>query len=209
MVGLPARGKTFISQKLGRYLQWIGVRTRTFDVGKYRRDKYGAKMPHEFFDPDNKEGYEIRRQVALAALQEMLAFFSSGGQVGIYDATNSTQAMRSLIQEHLDNAGVKVIFLECICTDPSVVTKLIQEEMATSPDYQGLDPAAAAQDFIQRIQHYERRYETIADPAVSYVKLINACQSLVVNKVQGYLQVSFVSFYSFAQSLPSPASSTI
>ncbi|VDK67597.1 unnamed protein product [Cylicostephanus goldi] len=28
MVGLPARGKTYISKKLCRYLNWIGIKTR-------------------------------------------------------------------------------------------------------------------------------------------------------------------------------------
>lgn len=28
MVGLPARGKTYISKKLTRYLNWIGVTTK-------------------------------------------------------------------------------------------------------------------------------------------------------------------------------------
>ena len=37
MVGLPARGKTYISKKLARYLNWIGVTTRVFNVGDYRR----------------------------------------------------------------------------------------------------------------------------------------------------------------------------
>ena len=37
MVGLPARGKTYISKKLTRYLNWIGVTTRVFNVGDYRR----------------------------------------------------------------------------------------------------------------------------------------------------------------------------
>lgn len=29
MVGLPARGKTYISKKLTRYLNWIGVPTKS------------------------------------------------------------------------------------------------------------------------------------------------------------------------------------
>lgn len=33
MVGLPARGKTYISKKLTRYLNWIGVPTRGEAVG--------------------------------------------------------------------------------------------------------------------------------------------------------------------------------
>jgi 6-phosphofructo-2-kinase/fructose-2,6-biphosphatase 2 len=28
MVGLPARGKTYISRKLARYLNWIGIKTK-------------------------------------------------------------------------------------------------------------------------------------------------------------------------------------
>lgn len=37
MVGLPARGKTYISKKLTRYLNWIGVPTR----GKPPRGHWG------------------------------------------------------------------------------------------------------------------------------------------------------------------------
>ena len=37
MVGLPARGKTYIAKKLARYLNWIGITTKVFNVGEYRR----------------------------------------------------------------------------------------------------------------------------------------------------------------------------
>ena len=32
MVGLPARGKTYISKKLSRYLNWIGINTRVITL---------------------------------------------------------------------------------------------------------------------------------------------------------------------------------
>ena len=32
MVGLPARGKTYISKKLSRYLNWIGINTRVTKI---------------------------------------------------------------------------------------------------------------------------------------------------------------------------------
>ena len=43
MVGLPARGKTYISKKLARYLNWIGVTTKVFNVGEYRRQTEGYR----------------------------------------------------------------------------------------------------------------------------------------------------------------------
>ena len=36
LVGLPARGKSYISHRLVNYLTWIGVRCRLFNVGAFR-----------------------------------------------------------------------------------------------------------------------------------------------------------------------------
>ena len=41
MVGLPARGKTFLSVRLQRYLEWQGWRSGIFNVGTYRRALLG------------------------------------------------------------------------------------------------------------------------------------------------------------------------
>ena len=38
MVGLPARGKSYITKKLARYLNWLQHDTRIFNVGEKRRD---------------------------------------------------------------------------------------------------------------------------------------------------------------------------
>ncbi|KAJ2814969.1 6-phosphofructo-2-kinase, partial [Coemansia erecta] len=37
MVGLPARGKSYIVKKLKRYLSWLGFQTKIFNVGDRRR----------------------------------------------------------------------------------------------------------------------------------------------------------------------------
>ncbi|KAJ8431781.1 hypothetical protein Cgig2_026658 [Carnegiea gigantea] len=44
LVGLPARGKTFTAAKLTRYLRWLGHDTKHFNVGKYRRLKFGTNQ---------------------------------------------------------------------------------------------------------------------------------------------------------------------
>jgi len=72
LVGLPARGKTYIGQKLSRYLRWLGIPTRVFNVGDYRRKFYGAEHSHEFFDSKNVEATAMRMEAASIALKEMI-----------------------------------------------------------------------------------------------------------------------------------------
>jgi len=55
MVGLPARGKSFIARKLCRYLNWLGYSCKVFNLGSYRRQNLGSYHPHDFFKPDNPE----------------------------------------------------------------------------------------------------------------------------------------------------------
>ena len=76
MVGLPARGKTYCARKLCRYLQWLGITTRVFNVGNYRRQQYGACHTHRFFDPANAAATEQRRHAAMAALEDMSAWMA-------------------------------------------------------------------------------------------------------------------------------------
>jgi 6-phosphofructo-2-kinase len=52
MVGLPARGKSYITNKLQRYLSWQQHNTRIFNVGKRRRDAAGGPA----IPPDQSPG---------------------------------------------------------------------------------------------------------------------------------------------------------
>lgn len=45
MVGLPARGKSYITKKLARYLNWLQHDTRIFNVGERRRIAAGTNSP--------------------------------------------------------------------------------------------------------------------------------------------------------------------
>lgn len=93
LVGLPARGKSFISRKLLHYVNWTGVRCKAFNVGKYRREAYAqvqassnpeAAATQEstaagacdanFFSAENEQAAALRQQVAQLALDDMLAW---------------------------------------------------------------------------------------------------------------------------------------
>ncbi|KAJ3035947.1 Fructose-2,6-bisphosphatase, partial [Rhizophlyctis rosea] len=79
MVGLPARGKTYVGRKVARYLAWLGHRSKIFNVGNYRRDAVGASQPNTFFDPSNIEASKQRTEVALEALKDMINWFEDEG----------------------------------------------------------------------------------------------------------------------------------
>src|SRR5262245_14300205 len=121
MVGLPARGKTFVARKLQRYLSWLGYRTLLVNVGDYRRSRAGAKQAAEYFAPDNEDTREEREGFAMAALDDLLHWFEEGGEVGIYDATNVERVRRDKLRESCAQAGIGVLIVEIICNDPAVI----------------------------------------------------------------------------------------
>ena len=45
MVGLPARGKSYVTKKIARYLNWLQHDTRIFNVGERRRVAAGGLAP--------------------------------------------------------------------------------------------------------------------------------------------------------------------
>lgn len=189
MVGLPARGKSYITKKIQRYLSWQQHETRIFNVGNRRRIAAGAStgpidsapssrpasprkksvggvsiagmmdgptqaahillngydpVRHEpeqngssaqlpgvegmdqsakFFDPKNEKASQLREQVALSTLDELLDFLiDDGGSVGILDATNSTIERRQLLFNYVKEREPKlgIIFIESVCEDDKV-----------------------------------------------------------------------------------------
>jgi len=197
MVGLPARGKTYISRKIARYLTWLGFTNKVFNVGNYRRTTVGATQPHSFFDPRNEEFSRMRLEVAMAALDDMMFWLESTPTgIAIYDATNSSKDRRKVIFERCLKLGVQVMFIESLCDDPDIILTNIKEVKVSSPDYAGMDPEQAADDFMKRINHYQDAYETIgfdeSESKMPYVKLINVGNQFIVNMIKGYMQSRIV-----------------
>lgn len=194
MVGLPARGKSYTARRIERYLAWLGYRTRVFNVGQYRRARVGAQVPHGFFDPHNPSGAEARRQVAIEALHDMVDWLGGNGDVGIYDATNSTAERRAFVRTRCEQAGLQVLFVEMHCDDPAIVEHNIRATKLSSPDYENVDEAAAVQDFRRRIDHYVRAYQPVSEAEGSFLRVSGAGRNLTVSQIDGYLAGRLVFF---------------
>ncbi|XP_032705822.1 6-phosphofructo-2-kinase/fructose-2,6-bisphosphatase 1 isoform X4 [Lontra canadensis] len=191
MVGLPARGKTYISTKLTRYLNWIGTPTKVFNLGQYRREAVSYKN-YEFFLPDNMEALHIRKQCALAALKDVHDYLShEEGHVAVFDATNTTRERRSLILQFAKEHGYKVFFIESICNDPGIIAENIRQVKLGSPDYIDCDREKVLEDFLKRIECYEVNYQPLDDELdshLSYIKIFDVGTRYMVNRVQDHIQ---------------------
>ncbi|XP_042394674.1 6-phosphofructo-2-kinase/fructose-2,6-bisphosphatase-like isoform X1 [Zingiber officinale] len=206
LVGLPARGKTFTAAKLTRYLRWLGHETKHFNVGKYRRLKLGTNQTADFFRGDNPEGMEARNEVAALAMDDMISWMQEGGQVGIFDATNSTRSRRNMLMK-MAEGKCKIIFLETICNDAHVIERNIRLKIQQSPDYaEEPDFEAGMQDFKERLANYEKVYEPVEEG--SYIKMIDMASGqggqIQVNNIGGYLPGRIVFFLVNTHLTPRP-----
>ena len=83
----------------------------------------------------------MRELAAEAAFKDILKWLSEeNGVVAILDATNSTRNRRAWILNTCQNYGIKVMFVESICSDEKLVMSNILDVKVSSPDYEGLDP---------------------------------------------------------------------
>lgn len=196
MVGLPARGKTYISKKLSRYLNWIGINTRVFNLGEYRRHATTAYTSHEFFRADNLQAMRIRQQCALDALDDVCEWLARGGEVAVFDATNSTMERRRMIRDIVvHKKGFKLFFVESICDDPTIIEQNIMEVKVSSPDYTNINTDNVLNDFLLRIEHYKEKYEPLDESLesdLSYMKIYDTGEKVVVHKHEGHIQSRIV-----------------
>ncbi|XP_030076573.1 6-phosphofructo-2-kinase/fructose-2,6-bisphosphatase 2 isoform X1 [Microcaecilia unicolor] len=197
MIGLPARGKTYMSKKLTRYLNWIGVPTKVFNLGVYRREAVQSYKSYDFFRHDNAEAMKIRKRCALEALEDVKMYLTEeGGQLAVFDATNTTQERRDMILNFAKKNGFKVFFVESVCDDPDVIAANIMEVKVSSPDYPERNRENVMDDFLKRIECYKVTYEPLdpddTDKDLSFIKVINVGQRFLVNRVQDYIQSKIV-----------------
>jgi hypothetical protein len=92
MVGLPARGKSYLSNKLMRYLRWLEYKVDVFNVGQLRRRKARdqqeageKKTDHsaDYFSASNEKASALREELATETLESLIRWVKAEGNVGI------------------------------------------------------------------------------------------------------------------------------
>uniref|UniRef100_A0A671MTN6 6-phosphofructo-2-kinase/fructose-2,6-bisphosphatase 2 n=1 Tax=Sinocyclocheilus anshuiensis TaxID=1608454 RepID=A0A671MTN6_9TELE len=168
-----------------------------FNLGVYRREAVQSYKSYDFFRHDNKEAMKIRKQCAIVALQDVKSYLNEeGGQIAVFDATNTTRERRSLILSFVKESAYKVFFVESLCDDPEVIAASILDVKVSSPDYPERDRESVMEDFLKRIECYKVTYQPLDpddhDKDLSFIQVINVGQRFLVNRVQDYIQSKIV-----------------
>ncbi|CAK9028093.1 6-P2ase 3) (PFK/FBPase 3) (6PF-2-K/Fru-2, partial [Durusdinium trenchii] len=210
MVGKPARGKTFLAAKIQRYLEWLGYKVKHVETVQVRRKMFGKVEPDDFFDPNSVEMTEHRTAAQKESLKTAVEWLQDGGQVVIYDATNSTRTRRDWVSDYIsenlidktENATVmshRVLWLESFCEDSEQIVQNFLELRKKNPEFtehKDLSTEEAVSKFMDKLKFYDAEYEALDGEKEDrcFIKLTDFGKSLTVNKVQGFLESKLVSF---------------
>ncbi len=182
MVGLPARGKSTIANKLKENLDKDNIKTRIFNNGDLRR-----KLPREdtsrpeFYDPQNKDSAALREEIALINIRRSESFLSKKGQVAILDATNVSVSRREKICLLLKD--YPLLFIECINKDEDILEASILRKVSL-PEFNSLDREKAVQIFKQRIDYYNSIYKSLENER-NFVKLDSLNNQILEEEITG------------------------
>ncbi len=198
-VGLPARGKTHISVAVARYLRWLGVKTHVFHLGDYRRATVGPgkDVPDDYFFINASPSSVLLRNKILKKCREDIYHFleHENGQIAIYDAVNAISAGRRSLAKEFAKHNIQTLFIESQCNDERIIEENVRSVKISSPDYAGWSDEDAIKDYLARISSRIPHFETMEEPELHWIKLINAGERVVANNCAfGYLSQRIV-FY--------------
>ena len=199
MVGLPARGKTFTARKLTGYLGWLGYPTRSFNVGEARRRQLGPGQEADFFDPANRAAAKRRAELSDGVLRDAVTWLREEGRIAIFDATNGEPARRAEIRRICAEEDFDLLFVELQMSDPDEILANVREAKVSSPDYVGVDPEAAVQDFFERIEHYDGVYRPLRRDEGAWLRMVDRGRRVEINEVYGWIPGRIVLFLSNLQ----------
>jgi 6-phosphofructo-2-kinase/fructose-2,6-biphosphatase 2 len=118
-------------------------------------------------------------------------------------------------------AGIETMFVESVCNDRDLIVTNVREFKLRSPDYLGIgtrpparcacgkadgraDPEEAVRDFLLRIAHYEKAYESVLEDDIAYLRYIDVGRQVVMNRIKSYLPSRICYFITHLHTKPRP-----
>ncbi|MCJ1299341.1 hypothetical protein MMC08_002133 [Hypocenomyce scalaris] len=196
----------------------LGVKTRVFHLGDYRRATVGPgqDVPDDYFFVNGEEASKsddcavdvealddasassvLLRQKILKKCREDIYHFLNheNGQIAIYDAVNPLAAGRRSLAKEFGKHDVETLFIECACDDERIIEENVRSVKISSPDYVGWSSDDAVKHYLARISAKIPHFETMEEPELNYIKMINAGERVTVNNCTfGYISHRIV-FY--------------
>ena len=180
MVGLPARGKSTIAYKLKENLTKYGIKTGIFNNGDLRRRLTGIESSKpDFYNPDNREGAELREKIAITNMGRAVDYLKRTGYVAILDATNVSLNRREKITDNITDHPI--VFIECINGDEKILKASIQRKV-TFPEFSHLAKKEAIKSFRQRIEYYQSMYVPLKTER-NYIKLDSLYNKILAEEI--------------------------
>ena len=198
-VGLPGRGKSYVSRRLARFLSWLGLETCIFQVHGYRRNMQdnGSKegTPQDYFNHENETYVKQRDKCVCSAISDMVAWLRQGGKVGILDGQNVQQARREMILEKLSTVldQDRILFLEVGETNQERLLQYKEMTLTSSSSFRGLVREEASTEFDTRMRYYRAAYEPLTDD-VPYIRMLDGGSDLEMNLIHGYVPCRVANF---------------
>ncbi|KAJ9639442.1 6-phosphofructo-2-kinase [Coniosporium tulheliwenetii] len=191
MVGLPARGKSYVTKKLCRYLTWLQYETRIFNVGERRRTIAGRPL-----DPTASKQYSKPTNSAATILDEpehsasfLIPPMLKRGDYGSGWLWTLWTIFLIICWRKAAQSGSS---MQRILLEKNISLKL------SGPDYIGQDPVAALKDFKKRVAMYEKKYAPIGDyeerNGLSFCQMIDVGRKFVTHKINGFLATQVVNY---------------
>mmetsp|Transcript_16932 Transcript_16932/g.12109 ORF Transcript_16932/g.12109 Transcript_16932/m.12109 type:complete len:511 (-) Transcript_16932:79-1611(-) len=202
LTGIPGRGKTHISRRLGRYLDFFhALPVLVLHVADYRRKLCGALKDAEWFDPHNEEAHIKREECMMAAVHDMNVFLGHHNSgVVILDSINETHVKRWNLTNAMQAAGAKALWIEVSNDDESFLSSQYRNAVL-SPDYMGMADEDAERDYRRRVEIFRAIFEPLdhdyyasIEQRWSYLKCDHSKQHFVVHNVKGHLFQKVVNF---------------
>ncbi|KAL8791448.1 MAG: hypothetical protein Q9213_000064 [Squamulea squamosa] len=120
------------------YRPRLGVKTRVFHLGDYRRASVGPgqSIPEDYFFVNASASTVLLRQKILKKCRDDIYHFLNheNGQIAIYDAVNPRAAGRRSLAKEFAKNDVETLFIESACTDERIIEENVRSVKISSPD---------------------------------------------------------------------------